>query len=79
LSDEDRAALDNADPEDVRRALINVFRQGDGAELRASLKVLRADDHPVARGLYEKLVYDPARCVIWCHTESCLLPMLCND
>jgi hypothetical protein len=60
LSDEDRAALDNADPEDVRRALINVFRQGDGAELRASLKVLRADDHPVARGLYEKLVYDPA-------------------
>ena len=50
--------MDNADPEDVRRALINVFRQGDGAELRASLKVLRADDHPVARGL----VYDPALC-----------------
>ena len=32
--DEERAALDNADPEDVRQALIDVLRQSDGEELR---------------------------------------------
>jgi hypothetical protein len=53
LSDDHRGALDNADPEDVRQALIDVLRQSDGAELRALLKVLRDDDDTIARGLYE--------------------------
>jgi hypothetical protein len=40
LSDEDRAALDNADPEDVRRALIDVLRESDGAGLPVPSNVI---------------------------------------
>ena len=48
MDDEDTAS-DNADPEDVRQALIDVLRDGDGAELRALLKVLPDADGPIAR------------------------------
>ena len=36
--DEERAALDNADPEDVRQALIDVLRQSDGAAAASLVK-----------------------------------------
>jgi hypothetical protein len=46
--------------DDVRQALIDALREGNGAELRALLKVLCDNDAPVARALYQKLIHDPA-------------------
>jgi uncharacterized protein YjgD (DUF1641 family) len=47
----------NADPEDVKQAIIDVLREDDGASLRALLKALRDPD---AKRLYANLIQHPA-------------------
>jgi hypothetical protein len=44
----------------LEQALINVLRDGDGAELRNLLRALRENPAPNAKALYEKLVQHPA-------------------
>jgi hypothetical protein len=38
VTDEEREILDNADPEAVRQAFTDLFRENDGERLRALLK-----------------------------------------
>ena len=60
MDEETREALDDADPEAVRQALIDVLREGDGAKLRSLLRALQANDDPDAKRLYATLIRQPA-------------------
>jgi hypothetical protein len=60
MNNEDKESLDNADPEHVRRAIIEELRENDGAQLRALLKALRASSDPDAKKLYERIARNPA-------------------
>jgi hypothetical protein len=59
--------LDNAHPEDVKQAIIDVLREGDGARLRSLLKALRDSDDET--GLYEKLIQHQALHDLVHHSE----------
>ena len=60
MNDEDKRFLDDADPDQVRRAIIEELRGNDGAQLRALLKALRASSEPDAKKLYERIARNPA-------------------
>ena len=60
MNDEDKEFLDSADPEDVRRAIIEELRENDGAQLRALLKALRVSSEPDAKERYERVARNPA-------------------
>jgi hypothetical protein len=60
VNDEDKRFLDDADPDQVRRAIIEELRGNDGAQLRALLKALRASSEPDAKKLYERIARNPA-------------------
>jgi hypothetical protein len=60
VNDEDKRFLDDADPDQVRRAIIEELRRNDGAQLRALLKALRASSEPDAKKLYERIARNPA-------------------
>jgi len=58
LDDKEKQLLDEANPEDVKRAIIEALRENDGAKLRTLLRPLRND--PNANELYERIVRNPA-------------------
>jgi hypothetical protein len=60
LNEEDKTFLDSADPEAIKRAIIEELRDNDGSRLRALLRVLRDSSDPDAKGLYERLIRNPA-------------------
>jgi hypothetical protein len=60
VNEEDKEFLDNADPEAVKRAIIEELRDNDGAKLRALLRVLRDSGDPDAKDFYERFIRNPA-------------------
>jgi hypothetical protein len=46
--------------EAIKRAIIEELRDNDGSRLRALLRVLRDSSNPDAKGLYERLIRNPA-------------------
>jgi hypothetical protein len=60
VDDKDKQLPDEANPEDVNRAIIEALRENDGAKLRTLLRALRNSDDPNANELYERIVRDPA-------------------
>jgi hypothetical protein len=49
LTYEEREILDNADPDAVKQAIIEVLRENDGSKFRALLRVLRDSSDPGAK------------------------------